>query len=156
VISIVPQNPVLFSGTLRKNLDPLNEYSDVDIWNALEQVELKDAIVELPSDLETSVSEEGSIFIVGQKQLLCLLRAILKDSKIIILDETMANIDFRSDDLIQATVRWRFKNCTIITIAHRLLTVMDSDEILVMDSGQIVEFDHPYNLLQNSNVFFYK
>jgi ATP-binding cassette subfamily C (CFTR/MRP) protein 4 len=85
-----------------KNLDPLNEYSEVDIWNALEQVELKDAIVELPSDLETSVSEEGSIFIVGQKQLLCLLRAILKDSKIIILDETMANIDFRSDDLIQA------------------------------------------------------
>jgi ATP-binding cassette subfamily C (CFTR/MRP) protein 4 len=156
VISIVPQNPVLFSGTLRKNLDPLNEYSDVDIWNALEQVEPKDAIVELPSDLETSVSEEGSIFIVGQKQLLCLLRAILKDSKIIILDETMANIDFRSDDLIQAPVRWRFKNCTIITIAHRLLTVMDSDEILVMDSGQIVEFDHPYNLLQNSNVFFYK
>jgi ATP-binding cassette subfamily C (CFTR/MRP) protein 4 len=155
-ISIVPQNPVLFSETLRKNLDPFGEYSDDAIWAALDDVELKDTIAALPAGLETMVTDGASNFSVGQKQLLCLVRAILRNSKIIVLDEATANVDLKSDELIQSTIRKRFKDCTILTIAHRLLTVMDADKILIMDAGKVIEFDHPYNLLKNSNGFFYE
>lgn len=155
-ISIVPQNPVLFSETLRKNLDPFGEYSDDAIWAALDDVELKDTIAALPAGLETMVTDGASNFSVGQKQLLCLVRAILRNSKIIVLDEATANVDLKSDELIQSAIRKRFKDCTILTIAHRLLTVMDADKILIMDAGKVIEFDHPYNLLKNANGFFYE
>ncbi|KAK9696593.1 ABC transporter [Popillia japonica] len=148
-IAIIPQEPVLFSGTMRKNLDPFDEYSDDLLWSALEQVELKDVIFELPAGLASSVSEGGANFSVGQRQLVCLARAILRNNKILVLDEATANVDPHTDALIQKTIRKKFENCTVLTIAHRLHTVMDSHKILVMSSGNMVEFAHAHELLKN-------
>lgn len=150
-ISIIPQEPVLFSGTMRKNLDPFDEYSDEVLWKALEDVELKEAVAELAAGLNSKMSEGGSNFSVGQRQLVCLARAIVRNNKILVLDEATANVDPQTDSLIQTTIRKKFAQCTVLTIAHRLYTVMDSDRVLVMDAGQMVEFDHPHFLLQNEN-----
>ncbi|XP_050352389.1 uncharacterized protein LOC126774816 [Nymphalis io] len=144
-ISVIPQEPVLFSATLRYNLDPFNLYSDDEIWKALEQVELKDAV---PA-LDFHVTEGGTNFSVGQRQLVCLARAVLRDNKILVMDEATANVDPQTDALIQRTIRRQFASCTVLTIAHRLHTVMDSDRVLVMDKGRVAEFDHPYILLSN-------
>ncbi|XP_044268715.1 probable multidrug resistance-associated protein lethal(2)03659 [Tribolium madens] len=154
-ISIIPQEPVLFSGTLRKNLDPFDEFNDEELWDALEEVELKNAISDLPAGLHSNVSEGGTNFSVGQRQLLCLARAVVRSNKILVLDEATANVDPQTDELIQSTIRRKFKDCTVLTIAHRLHTVMDSDKILVMDAGQAAEFDHPHVLLQNKESIFY-
>ncbi|XP_026805613.1 probable multidrug resistance-associated protein lethal(2)03659 [Rhopalosiphum maidis] len=155
-ISIIPQEPILFSGSMRKNLDPLNEYPDHVLWNALEDVELKTIVKDLPDGLNSKMSEGGSNFSVGQRQLVCLARAIVRCNKILVLDEATANVDSQTDALIQKTIRNKFRSCTVLTIAHRLNTVMDSDRVLVMDDGTMVEFDHPYNLLTNKDGFFYK
>lgn len=149
-ISIIPQDPVLFSGTLRRNLDPFNEFTDKAIWEVLEEVELKDAVVTTGTGLESRVLDRGSNYSVGQKQLVCLARAILRNNKILMLDEATANVDPQTDALIQHTIRKKFAKCTVLTIAHRLNTIMDSDKVLVMDKGRMAEFDHPYILLQNS------
>nr|XP_023023834.1 probable multidrug resistance-associated protein lethal(2)03659 isoform X1 [Leptinotarsa decemlineata]XP_023023843.1 probable multidrug resistance-associated protein lethal(2)03659 isoform X1 [Leptinotarsa decemlineata] len=154
-ISIIPQEPVLFSGTLRKNLDPFDEYQDEKLWNALEEVELKNTVDELPAGLDSKMAEGGSNFSVGQRQLLCLARAIVRNNKILVLDEATANVDPQTDGLIQSTIRQKFATCTVLTIAHRLHTIMDSDRVLVMDAGQSVEFDHPHSLLQNKTGVFY-
>lgn len=146
-ISIIPQEPVLFSGTLRYNLDPFEEYSDAKLWNALEEVQLKDVIQELPAGLLSYISEGGTNFSVGQRQLICLARAILRDNKILVMDEATANVDSNTDALIQKTIRSKFVNCTVLTIAHRLNTIMDSDKIIVMNEGKCVEFGTPYELL---------
>nr|XP_034841109.1 multidrug resistance-associated protein 4-like [Maniola hyperantus] len=144
-ISIIPQEPVLFSATLRYNLDPFFLYSDDEIWRALEQVELKEAV----TSLDFNVSEGGTNFSVGQRQLVCLARAVLRSNKILVMDEATANVDPQTDALIQTTIRRQFASCTVLTIAHRLNTIMDSDRILVMDKGEVAEFDHPYILLSN-------
>ncbi|KAG6461030.1 hypothetical protein O3G_MSEX012378 [Manduca sexta] len=149
-ISIIPQEPVLFSATLRYNLDPFNSYSDDEIWRALEQVELKEVV---PA-LDYKVTEGGSNFSMGQRQLVCLARAILRSNKILVMDEATANVDPQTDALIQKTIRRQFATCTVITIAHRLNTIMDSDRVLVMDKGSVVEFDHPHILLSNPNSSF--
>ncbi|CAF4884012.1 unnamed protein product [Pieris macdunnoughi] len=149
-ISIIPQEPVLFSASLRYNLDPFDSYSDEDIWRALEQVELRDVV---PA-LDYKVSEGGSNFSVGQRQLVCLARAVLRSNKILIMDEATANVDPQTDELIQKTIRKTFASCTVLTIAHRLNTIMDSDRVLVMDKGKVAEFDHPYILLKNPNSLF--
>lgn len=154
-ISIIPQEPVLFSGTMRTNLDPFDEYLDADIWKALEDVELKEAVQDLTSGLNSKMSEGGSNFSVGQRQLVCLARAILRNNKILVLDEATANVDPQTDALIQHTIRKKFEECTVLTIAHRLNTVMDSDKVLVMDAGTVKEFDQPYKLLQNPDGIFY-
>ncbi|CAG9840910.1 unnamed protein product [Diabrotica balteata] len=154
-ISIIPQEPVLFSGTLRNNLDPFDEYKDEVLWNALEQVELKSAVDDLPAGLDSKMAEGGSNFSVGQRQLVCLARAVIRNNRILVLDEATANVDPYTDGLIQKTIRKNFNNCTVLTIAHRIHTIMDSDKVLVMDAGRVVEFDHPYNLLQNKNGVFY-
>lgn len=154
-ISIIPQEPVLFSGTMRKNLDPFDDYTDADLWRALEDVELKEAVSDLTSGLNSKMSEGGSNFSVGQRQLVCLARAILRNNKILVLDEATANVDPQTDALIQTTIRQKFKDCTVLTIAHRLNTVMDSDKVLVMDAGTLKEFDHPHVLLQNTNGILY-
>ncbi|XP_066155396.1 probable multidrug resistance-associated protein lethal(2)03659 [Euwallacea fornicatus] len=150
-ISIIPQEPVLFSGPIRKNLDPFQEYSDELLWNALEQVELKSEIAEMPSGLNSNVSEGGSNFSVGQRQLICLARALIRNNKILVMDEATANVDPHTDSLIQNTIRNKFKDCTVFTIAHRLHTVMDSDKVLVMSAGTVKEFNHPHLLLQKEH-----
>ncbi|XP_063913119.1 probable multidrug resistance-associated protein lethal(2)03659 [Zophobas morio] len=153
-ISIIPQEPILFSGSVRKNLDPFDEYGDEKIWNVLEEVKLKDFIIDLPAGLYSNLSEGGSNFSVGQKQLICLARALLRNNKILMLDEATANVDPHTDELLQKTIRTNFANCTVLTIAHRLHTIMDSDKVLVMDNGRAVEFDHPYILLQKKGAFY--
>ncbi|KAL0112749.1 hypothetical protein PUN28_012191 [Cardiocondyla obscurior] len=153
-ISIIPQEPFLFTGSLRRNLDPFDQFSDTVLWQALQDVELKETISEMAAGLNTKVSDEGSNFSVGQKQLLCLARAIIKNNRIMVLDEATANIDLYTDSLIQKTVRTKFLNCTVFTIAHRLNTIMDSDRIFVMDAGRLVEIDHPYILLQKKGYFY--
>ncbi|KAH1001745.1 hypothetical protein HUJ04_005722 [Dendroctonus ponderosae] len=154
-LSIIPQEPVLFSGTLRKNLDPFDEYNDQTIWNALEEVELKSAVSDLPHGLESHMSEGGSNFSVGQRQLVCLARAIVRRNKILVLDEATASVDPHTDGLIQTTIRKKFSGCTVLTIAHRLHTIMDSDKVLVMDAGRAMEFDHPHKLLEDARGVFY-
>ncbi|XP_072935953.1 probable multidrug resistance-associated protein lethal(2)03659 isoform X1 [Epargyreus clarus] len=147
-ISIIPQEPVLFSGTMRHNLDPFDEYPDHVLWKALEEVELKEAVSELAAGLSSRLAEGGGNFSVGQRQLVCLARAIVRRNRLLVLDEATANVDPQTDALIQTTIRNKFADCTVLTIAHRLHTVMDSDKVLVMDAGQMVEFDHPHILLQ--------
>ncbi|KAK9869788.1 hypothetical protein WA026_003520 [Henosepilachna vigintioctopunctata] len=152
-ISIIPQEPMLFSGTMRKNLDPFGDYDkDEIIWDALEQVELKATVQKLSSGLDTPVTSSGSNFSVGEKQLICLARALIRRNKILVLDEATANVDPYTDSLIQKTIRNKFSKCTILTIAHRLNTVMDSDKILVMKNGEVSEFDDPYSLLNNGGL----
>ncbi|XP_050293465.1 probable multidrug resistance-associated protein lethal(2)03659 [Anthonomus grandis grandis] len=156
-ISIIPQEPVLFSGTLRKNLDPFDEYTDEAIWSALEEVELKQVVCNLPQGLESIMTEGGTNFSVGQRQLVCLARAIVRNNKILVLDEATANVDPQTDALIQNTIRTKFSNCTVLTIAHRLHTIMDSDKVIVMDAGRVVEVGHPHDLLQKKeNGVFYE
>lgn len=146
-ISIIPQDPVLFSGTLRRNLDPFDEFADELLWKALEDVKLKEVSSLKLQGLQTLVATGGSNFSVGQRQLICLARAILRNNKILVLDEATANVDPDTDALIQETIREKFRNCTVLTIAHRLHTVMDSDKILVMNFGKVEEFDAPGKLL---------
>ncbi|KAH8351932.1 hypothetical protein KR084_000656, partial [Drosophila pseudotakahashii] len=154
-ISIIPQEPVLFSGSMRYNLDPFEVYSDEKLWHSLEEVRLKEVVANMETGLETKITEGGSNFSVGQRQLVCLARAILRENRILVMDEATANVDPQTDALIQATIRNKFKDCTVLTIAHRLHTIMDSDKVLVMDAGRAVEFGTPYKLLTaaDSKVF---
>ncbi|KAK4879109.1 hypothetical protein RN001_007255 [Aquatica leii] len=154
-ISIIPQDPVLFSGTVRKNLDCFEEYPDEVLWKALEEVRLKQVIDKMGAGLNSKISQNGANLSVGQRQLICLARAIVRNNKILILDEATANVDLQTDDIIQETIRKKFLSCTVLTVAHRLKTIMDSDKVLVMDAGEIIEFDHPYTLLQNHDSMFY-
>ncbi|XP_017069976.2 LOW QUALITY PROTEIN: probable multidrug resistance-associated protein lethal(2)03659 [Drosophila eugracilis] len=152
-ISIIPQEPVLFSGTLRYNLDPFEEYSDDKLWHSLDEVNLKDVVGNMTKGLETKITEGGSNFSMGQRQLICMARAILRENRILVMDEATANVDPQTDALIQTTIRNKFKDCTVLTIAHRLNTIMDSDKVLVMDAGRSVEFGTPYELLTGAEVF---
>uniref|UniRef100_A0A674EZA3 Multidrug resistance-associated protein 4 n=1 Tax=Salmo trutta TaxID=8032 RepID=A0A674EZA3_SALTR len=155
-MSIIPQDPVLFTGTMRKNLDPFHQHTDEDLWNALQEVQLKSVVEELPNKMETVLAESGSNFSVGQRQLVCLARAVLRKNRILIIDEATANVDPRTDELIQKTIRDKFRECTVLTIAHRLNTIIDSDRILVLGAGMIQEFDEPYVLLQNHESALYR
>ncbi|XP_058792378.1 multidrug resistance-associated protein 1 isoform X9 [Phymastichus coffea] len=154
-LTIIPQDPVLFSGTLRINLDPFKNSSDDDLWRALAHAHLKDFVKSLPNGLEHEVTEGGDNLSVGQRQLICLARALLRKTKVLILDEATAAVDLETDDLIQRTIREEFKECTVLTIAHRLNTILDSDRVIVLDKGSIVEFDAPNILLQKPESFFY-
>lgn len=149
-ISIIPQDPILFSGTMRENLDPFQKKTDDELWSALDQVELQSVVSMLANGLDCKMYDGGSNFSMGQRQLVCLARAILRNNRILILDEATANVDAKTDEFIQRTIREKFAECTVLTIAHRLHTVMDSDRVLVMDAGEIVEFDHAHNLLQSN------
>lgn len=148
-LSIIPQEPVLFSGTVRFNLDPTEKYQDAELWNVLEKVQLKTTVEQLNGGLDSLVCEGGCNFSIGQRQLMCLARALLKKSKILVVDEATANVDVRTDGIIQALIRSDFSDCTVLTIAHRLNTIMDSDRILVLNRGRVKEFDSPYLLLSD-------
>ncbi|KAM4742656.1 ATP-binding cassette sub-family C member 5 isoform 2-T3 [Anableps anableps] len=150
-LSIIPQDPVLFSGTVRSNLDPFNQYSEKKIWDALERSHMKESVSQLPQKLESEVVENGENFSVGERQLLCVARALLRQCKVLILDEATAAMDAETDALIQETIRSSFQECTTLTIAHRLHTVLSSDRIMVLNRGQVMEFDEPARLLANEN-----
>ncbi|CAK8671759.1 unnamed protein product [Clavelina lepadiformis] len=153
-ISIIPQDPVLFCGTLRMNLDPFDGYSDEELWDALEHSHLKNFVLTLPKKLEHDIAEGGENLSVGQRQLVCLARALLRKSKILVLDEATAAVDLETDDLIQATIRSEFADSTTFTIAHRLNTIMDSTRVLVLDAGKVAEYDTPQNLLKSKGIFY--
>ncbi|XP_023233967.1 multidrug resistance-associated protein 4-like [Centruroides sculpturatus] len=154
-LSIIPQDPMLFTGPFRRNIDPFNEYLEEMLWQVIEEVQLKDVIGMLPGGLATHVSEGGRNFSVGQRQLICLARAILRDNKILVMDEATSNMDKDTDCCVQKVIREKFKHCTVLTIAHRLHTIIDSDRVLVLESGKVKEFDTPYTLLKNVNGTFY-
>ena len=147
-LTIIPQDPVLFSGSLRMNLDPFSTQTDQDLWTALELAHLKSYVASLPGGLDYVVSEGGGNLSVGQRQLVCLARACLRKTKILLLDEATAAVDLETDDLIQATIRKEFARSSVLTIAHRLNTIMDYDRIMVLDKGELREFDKPHELLK--------
>jgi len=152
-LSIIPQDPTLFIGTVRYNLDPFDQHSDEEIWDALQLVRLNDVISALPEKLNELVSENGSNFSVGERQLICMARALLRKSKILLLDEATASVDLITDNLIQKMIRENFKDQTVLTIAHRLNTIMDSTKVMVLDKGQIAEFNTPAKLLDANGIF---
>eukprot|EP00903_Cladosiphon_okamuranus_P016201 g14950.t2 len=147
-MSVVPQTPFLFSGSMRLNLDPFAKQSDVHMWDALEAVQMKNYVLSLPGGLDAPVSEGGGNLSVGQRQLLCLARAVLQRSQILVMDEATANIDQHTDSLIQDVVRKSFQGKTVIMVAHRLNTVIDCDQIVVLSEGSVVEAGHPNRLLK--------
>lgn len=153
-LTIIPQDPVLFSGSLRMNLDPFQKFSDEELWRALELSHLREFATALPEGLEYEVSEGGENLSVGQRQLVCLARALLRKTRILILDEATAAVDLETDDLIQTTIRKEFADCTVLTIAHRLNTILDSSRVMVLDAGKIVEFDSPSTLFQKKGHFY--
>ncbi|XP_077284669.1 multidrug resistance-associated protein 1-like [Arctopsyche grandis] len=154
-LTIIPQDPVLFSGTLRNNLDPFDKFTDDEVWRALEQSHLKPFVKGLSAGLKHAVIEGGDNLSVGQRQLVCLARALLRKTRVLILDEATAAVDLETDDLIQKTIRVEFADCTVLTIAHRLNTIMDSTRVLVLEKGRVEEFDTPQNLLGNKKTIFY-
>ncbi|XP_071681935.1 ABC transporter C family member 4 isoform X3 [Lolium perenne] len=172
---IIPQEPVLFEGTIRSNIDPLEKYSDEEIWQALDRCQLKEVVVSKPEKLEASaplleltkqlklpnlcalpsmlVVTNGENWSVGQRQLLCLGRVMLKRSRVLFMDEATASVDSQTDAVIQRIIREDFAACTVITIAHRIPTVMDCDRVLVIDDGLSKEFDQPINLIERRSLF---
>jgi ABC-type multidrug transport system fused ATPase/permease subunit len=153
-LAIIPQDPILFAGTLRDNLDPFSEATDAELWEALERAHLKTHISTLEGGLSAEVAQNGENFSVGQRSLICLARALLRKTKILILDEATAAVDVETDDLIQQTIRKEFKDRTILTIAHRIKTIMDSDKILVLEKGRVQEFGTPSDLIQSQGLFY--
>ncbi|KAI5396777.1 ATP-binding cassette sub- C member 8, variant 2 [Lathyrus oleraceus] len=152
-LSIIPQEPTLFKGSIRTNLDPLGLYSDDDIWKAIEKCQLKETISKLPSLLDSSVSDEGGNWSLGQRQLFCLGRVLLKRNKILVLDEATASIDSATDAILQRVIREEFEECTVITVAHRVPTVIDSDMVMVLSYGKLMEYDEPSKLMDTNSSF---
>ncbi|KAL9978312.1 hypothetical protein ACROYT_G015811 [Oculina patagonica] len=152
-MAVITQDPVLFGGTLKRNMDPFSQYTHHEIWTALEGVQLKTLVEGLPGQLEFKLKESGTNLSVGERQLLCLARALVQRSKIIVMDEATANVDFKTDRLIQEVIRHKFKDSTVLTIAHRLNTIMDYDKVLVLDGGRVVEFDKPEVLIGKGGFF---
>jgi len=148
-ITIVPQDPVLFSGTLRFNMDPTGNHSDAQIWDALDAVNSRGFVAKLSQRLETAVVDFGENFSLGQRQLICLARAILHRSPVILMDEPTASMDLETDQLVQEAIRRCFANSTVINISHRLGMIREYDRVVVMDAGRIIEFDSPDILLDN-------
>jgi len=153
-ISIIPQDPVMFSNTIRYNVDPFATKSDEELWDVLKKVEMGEVIAQLPKGLDEMVAEGGENFSQGQRQLLCIARSLLRKPKILVMDEATASIDNETDATIQRMIRENFQDATVLTIAHRLNTIMDSDRILVLDDGNIAELDTPENLLAKESGHF--
>ncbi|KAG0554912.1 hypothetical protein KC19_12G129500 [Ceratodon purpureus] len=152
--AIIPQEPTLFEGTVRANIDPLGHHSDNEIWECLKACQLADIIRGMPEKLDSPVADDGDNWSVGQKQLFCLGRALLKRAKILVLDEATASVDAHTDWLIQQTVQESFANSTVISIAHRIPTVMNCNKVLVLDAGRVKEYDSPSRLLEAGTSLF--
>lgn len=161
-LAIIPQSPALFSGTVRSNIDPFDEYSDDQIWDALEQCELKTVVEQMiegggtnPAEaLQAAVAEYGENLSQGQRQLMCMARAVLLRARILILDEATSAVDYSTDAKIQVMIRSVFSKCTILVIAHRINTIIDSDLILVIGGGKLIESGAPRELLATANSAF--
>ena len=153
-LSIIPQDPVLFSGTIRRNLDPFELFQDHELWKVLEMVELSTFVQGLNDGLMSPVSDSGENFSAGQRQLMCFARALLRKSNIIVMDEATASVDSSTDEKLQKMIRERFVDQTLICIAHRLDTILDSDRVCVMDDGKVVEYDTPSVLLNDPSSVF--
>ncbi|KAI5409098.1 Canalicular multispecific organic anion transporter 2, variant 2 [Lathyrus oleraceus] len=150
-LSIIPQDPTMFEGTVRTNLDPLEEYTDEQIWEALDMCQLGDEMRKKEGKLDSTVTENGENWSMGQRQLVCLGRVLLKKSKILVLDEATASVDMAMDNIIQQTVKQHFSDCTVITIAHRITSILDSDMVLFLTKGLIEEYDSPKKLLKDKS-----
>ncbi|XP_071714451.1 putative ABC transporter C family member 15, partial [Rutidosis leptorrhynchoides] len=155
-LGIIPQDPTLFQGTIRTNLDPLEQHSDHEIWEVLNKCRLAGIVGQDKRLLDTPVAEDGENWSVGQRQLVCLARALLQKRKILVLDEATASIDTETDNIMQKTIREETSRCTVITIAHRIPTIVDSDLVLVLDQGRVAEYDSPARLQQDSSSAFSK
>jgi ATP-binding cassette subfamily C (CFTR/MRP) protein 1 len=153
-LSIIPQEPVMFSNTVRYNLDPFAHAKEEELWAVLKKVRMDEVIAGLQNGLNEEVAEGGENFSQGQRQLLCIARSLLRKPKILVMDEATASIDNETDAEIQEMIRENFKDATVLTIAHRLNTIMDSDRVLVLEDGRIAELDTPQNLLAKKNGHF--
>jgi ATP-binding cassette, subfamily C (CFTR/MRP), member 4 len=153
-VGIIPQQPVLFSGTIRSNLDPFDQYSDAELWEALVNCDLKASVDEMGNGLESVVSEYGENLSAGMRQMFVIARALLRKCRVLLLDEATSNVDYETDQAIQKTLRKSFPGCTVLTIAHRVNTIMDSDKIMVLKDGAIEEFGPPNELLADPNSAF--
>ncbi|KAL8234311.1 hypothetical protein R6Q59_020411 [Mikania micrantha] len=150
---IIPQEPILFEGTVRSNIDPIGQHSDEEIWRSLKRCQLFDVVAAKPGKLDSAVVDNGDNWSVGQRQLLCLGRVMLKHSRLLFMDEATASVDSQTDAVIQKIIREDFADCTIISIAHRIPTVMDCDRVLVIDAGYAKEFDKPSRLIERPSLF---
>ena len=153
-LTAIPQDPLFFTGTLRSNLDPFDEYGDQEIWSVLERVHIKALVEKSPDTLDCHLTERGSNFSVGERQLLCLARALLQNKKVFVFDEATANIDYETERLLLDTIKDQLRDCTVLTIAHRMTNVMNYDKVLVLDRGRLVEFDKPEVLINQKDSFF--
>ncbi|XP_066474476.1 ATP-binding cassette sub-family C member 10 [Tiliqua scincoides] len=153
-LAIIPQDPFLFSGTVRENLDPLNQHTDADLYQVLEQCHLREVVTEM-GGLDRELGERGKSLSVGQRQLVCLARALLTQAKVLCIDEATASVDQKTDRLLQQTIRQRFADKTVLTIAHRLNTILDSDRVLVMHAGKVAELDSPAALRKKPDSLFW-
>ena len=154
-ITIIPQDSTLMDGTLRYNIDPVNCYTDKEITQVMKQIGFDYILTLNKEGLDQKISENGSNLSIGEKQLICITRAILRKSRIIVLDEATASIDYKTEEIIQKALNEILASSTMICIAHRIKTVMNADKILVLENGEIMEFDSPNNLLNNKNSYFY-
>ncbi|GAB2220422.1 hypothetical protein Droror1_Dr00008072 [Drosera rotundifolia] len=155
-LSIIPQDPTLFQGTVRTNLDPLEEHSDPEVWEVLRKCSLAETVKQDGRLLEAPVAESGENWSVGQRQLVCLARVLLQKRRILVLDEATASVDTATDNIIQKKIREETRQCTAITVAHRIATVIDNNLVMVLDEGKIIEYDSPSELLKNNQSGFSK
>jgi ABC-type multidrug transport system fused ATPase/permease subunit len=153
-IAAIPQDPVLFSGTVRTNLDPFSKHTDAQLWESLGHVNLKEMVKDAEGGLEARVAEGGDNWSLGQRQLLCVARALLRKPRVLVADEATASVDGQTDALIQRTIRANFSECTCLTIAHRINTILDSNKVLVMDDGVVAEYAAPAELMQQPDSAF--
>jgi len=154
-LTIIPQDPVMFCGPLRLNLDPFGGHTDAELWSVLEKASLGEFVQGLEGQLAFECAEGGENLSFGQRQLFCLARALLRRTRLLVLDEATAAIDHNTDTLVQKLIKTEFADCTVLTIAHRLNTILDSSRIMVLDEGRVVEFDAPGTLLADQSSYFY-